>query len=220
VISPRPELRGALTELVPLLRRAVDLDPVCLARLCHGGEIIVLFVRLPFGVLVSRALRTAPAASLDVTVRAVELLQWAEQESTPPEPRDADWRAALPPRTGWRRIDSVPDHVVRDLVRSGALALQEAAGREGVPGAQPRGDVAGVAGVADALLDAVVLTATANGAPDRAAITLRTVSALTRMGFLARGSHANVDRAGRWTRVSGRYGSVYAEEPGGLNVLR
>jgi hypothetical protein len=219
VIDARPELRGALTELVPLLRRTTDLDPAGLARLRHDGEITTLFARLPFGVLVSRALRTAPAGPLDVTVRAAELLQWAEQhgaehEGTPPAPRDAEWRAALPPRAGWSRVDSVPDHVVRDLLRSGALALREAAEREGVPGARPRAEVA------DALLDAVVLTATANGAPDRAAITLRTVSALTRMGFLARDSHANVDRAGRWIRVSGRYGSVYAEEPGGLTLVR
>lgn len=222
MIDARPELRAALTELVPLLRRAADLDPACPARLRHDGEVTTLFVRLPFDVLVSRALRTAPADPLDITVRAAELLHWVEQDGvaragTPPAARDAEWRAALPPRTGWSRVDSVPEHVVRDLVRRGALALREAAEREGVPGARPRAEVTG------ALLDAIVLTVTedgADGADGRAAITLRTLSALTRMGFLARGSHANVDRAGRWTRVSGRYGSVYAEEPGGLSVLR
>ena len=214
MIDARPELRGALVELAPLLRRAAELDPAGLARLRHGEEISTLFVRLPFGVLVSRALRSAPTDPLDVTVRAAELLRWIEHEGIPPVPRDAEWRAALPPRSGWSRVDSVPDHVVRDLVRSGALALREAAEREGVPGAQPRAEVT------DALLDAIVLTVTADVAPGRAAITLRTLSALTRTGFLARGSHANVDRAGRWVRVSGRYGSVYADEPGGLSVLR
>lgn len=214
MIGARPELRAPLTELVPLLRRAADLDPACPARLRHDGEVTTLFARLPFGVLVSRALRTAPTDPLDVTVHAAELLRWAEQQGDPPAPRDADWRAALPPPAGWRRVDAVPDHVVRDLVRRGALALREAAEREGAPGAQPRAEVA------DALLDAVVLTVTADGTTDRTEITLRTLSALTRMGFLARDSHANVDLAGRWTRVSGRYGSVYAEEPGGLTVLR
>jgi hypothetical protein len=50
-------------------------------------------------------------------------------------------------------------------------------------------------------------------------ITLRTLSALTRMGFLPRGSHAAIDVAGRWVRVAAAYGSVYAERPGaGLTV--
>ena len=214
MIDTRRELRGPLTELVPLLRRAADLDPACPARLRHDGDITTLFVRLPFGVLVSRALRSGPGDPLDRTVHAAELLRWAERQGDPPAPRDADWRAALPPQAGWRRVDSVPDQVVRELVRSGARTLREAAEREGVPGARPRAEVA------DALLDAVVLSVTADGTADRAEITLRTLGALTRMGFLARDSHAHVDLAGRWVRVSGRYGSVYAEEPGGLTVLR
>jgi hypothetical protein len=45
----------------------------------------------------------------------------------------------------------------------------------------------------------------------RAEVTLRTVSALTRLGFLPRDSDAGVDVAGRWTRIAGAYGSVYAQ---------
>jgi hypothetical protein len=78
-------------------------------------------------------------------------------------------------------------------------------------GAQPRAEVT------DALLDSVVLTVRAEGGL-QAAITLRMVSALTRMGFLPRGSHAGVDVAGRWLRVAAEYGSVFAER-GGLNIL-
>ncbi len=92
--------------------------------------------------------------------------------------------------------------MIRGLVRSGAQALQDAAAREGVPGAQPRAEVA------DALLDAVVLTA--DGGGRRAQVTLRTLSALTRMGFLPRGSSAAIDVAGRWVRVAAEYGSVFA----------
>jgi len=96
-------------------------------------------------------------------------------------------------------------------VRTGALTLKEMAAREGVPGAQPRADVA------DVLLDTIVLTVTADDDPSLTAeVTLRALSALTRMGFLARGSHANVDRSGRWVRVAASYGSVYLEGPGGL----
>ena len=98
------------------------------------------------------------------------------------------------------------------LVRQGALTLKEAAAREGVPGAQPRAEVA------DALLDSTVLTVTDS---DRTAdVTLRALSALTRMGFLPRGGRARIDIAGRWIRVVGEYGTVYLERPGsGLSGL-
>ena len=66
--------------------------------------------------------------------------------------------------------------------------------------------------MADALLDSVVLTVT--GAGHTVEITLRTLSALTRLGFLPRDSHAAIDVAGRWIRVAAAYGSVYAERPG------
>jgi len=98
-------------------------------------------------------------------------------------------------------------------VRSGAIALKDAAAREGVPGAQPRAEVA------DALLDSTVLTVDdEHGAT--AEITLRALSALTRMGFLPRGGQAHIDVAGRWIRVVGGYGTVLIERPGaGLGLL-
>src|SRR5207247_10052232 len=116
------------------------------------------------------------------------------------------------PLGGRRRGETVPDSVVRDRVGKGAQALQQAAQREGVPGAQPRAEVA------DALLDSVVVTAQSGGL--RAEVTLRTLSALTRMGFMPRGSRAAIDLSGRWLRVAAEYGSVYAERHGsGLTVV-
>jgi hypothetical protein len=51
-------------------------------------------------------------------------------------------------------------------------------------------------------------------------VTLRTLSALTRMGFLTRGSSAAIDVAGRWVRTAAEYGSVFAEtDRGGLGLL-
>jgi hypothetical protein len=150
---------------------------------------------------------------VDVTVAAAEALAWLDGErADPPESRDAEWRTGLPPGTGWRRIELVPDDVVRGLVRSGALAVKAAAEREGVPGAQPRAEVA------DALLDSAVLTVS-DDAGSSAAVSLRALSALTRMGFLPRGGETAVDVAGRWIRVVAEYGTVYIERPGGL-VLR
>jgi hypothetical protein len=208
--------RAELAELAPVLRRAVTLDPAGLARVRASANQLSVLVRLPFGVLVARTIVTArPHAALDAVVRADELLRWLDDERAPePEQHDADWRAGLPPSRGWRRIDTVPDDVVRGLVRSGAQALKDAAARESVPGAQPRAEVA------DALLDSVVLTVSADSGGPGTPVTLRVLSALTRMGFVPRGSHVAVDVAGRWTRVAAEYGSVYAERPGlGLQLL-
>lgn len=218
--------RSVLAELAPVLRRGVSLDPAVLARLRLRGSTAGVLVRLPFAVLVARTVECpARADPVDVAVRAAEALAWLDGETdAPPEPRDADWRTGLPPDSGWTRIETVPDEVLRPLVRQGALALKDAAAREGVPGAQPRAEIA------DALLDSVVLTVTADrgscaDAPGSvgasahdlgrsAEVTLRTLSALTRMGFLARGGQAHVDVRGRWTRVVGAYGTVFAERPG------
>lgn len=208
-------LRKVLAEMTPLLRRVAGLDSRSLARIRTTPGRVMLLVRLPFGVVAARTLAAASVEQLDRTVRAAELLSWLDGDiGTPPVPRDADWRGAAPPIEGWQRVDTVPDDVIRKLVGSGALALKEAAQREGVPDAQPRSEVA------DALLDSVVLTAE-GGDGQQARVTLRTLSALTRMGFLPRGSHAAIDIAGTWVRVAAEYGSIFAEtQGGGLGLLR
>jgi hypothetical protein len=207
--------REALLELAPVLRRAVTLDSRSLVRVRLHGELASVLVRLPFGVLVSRTVSTpVREPAVDVAVRASDALAWLDGDSAAlPGPRDAEWRSGLPPNSGWVRVESVPDDVVRGLVRSGATALQDAAAREGVPGAQPRAEVA------DALLDATVLTAS-NDHGTTAEVTLRAISALTRMGFLPRGGSAFIDTAGRWTRVVAEFGTVYLERPGSGLTLR
>jgi hypothetical protein len=203
--------RELLDELAPALRRAVTLDPAVLVRVRADGHTVTALLRLPFDVLVARTLRVEEG-TLDSTVRAADLLAWLDgARSDPPEAHDVAWRAGVPPTRGWRHIETVPDEVLRPLVRAGALALKDAATREGVPGAQPRAEVA------DALLDAVVLTASDESAT--ASITLRTLSALLRMGFLPRGGRVHIDIAGRWIRLAAEYGSVFAERPGtGLSL--
>ncbi|MDQ2749458.1 MAG: hypothetical protein ABI775_06935 [Pseudonocardiales bacterium] len=200
--------RDDLLELAPVLRRVVTLDPAGLARLRAAEHQVAVLVLLPFGVLIARTLAVRRSGSVfDVTVRAGELLAWLDGERTAaPEPRDAEWRAGLPPASGWQRIDTVPDTVARSLVRAGAQTLKDAAERAGLPGAQPRAEVA------DVLLDSVVLTVSAGHLS--APVTLRALSALTRMGFLTRGSHVAVDVAGRWIRIAAEFGSVYSERPG------
>ena len=214
--------RGVLQELAPVARRAADLDPRSIARIRTSAHGASLYVRLPFDVLVGRTVRTdeatiagdsAISGAVDLTVGATELLAWVDTEMAPePQPRDTEWRSGLPPPSGWQRIETIPDHVIRPLVRAGALALKEAAAREGVPGAQPRAEVA------DALLNSIVLTAHHERA--RADISLRALSALTRMGFLKREGSAHIDIAGRWVRIAAEYGTVFVERPGAGLTLR
>lgn len=202
--------RDAVRDLAPVLERAVRLDPAGLVRVRLGERTASALVRLPFAVLVSRTVAGGRSETLDATVGAADLLAWLDGAGTPPA-RDHEWRGGRPPERGWQRVDTVPDTVIRPLVRQGATALQDAAAREGVPGAQPRAEVA------DALLDSIVLTVTEGAL--RAEVTLRMLSALTRMGFLRKDGHAHVDVAGRWVRVAGEFGSVFRELPGGLGVL-
>jgi hypothetical protein len=201
---------GALLELAPMLRRAAALDEQSLARIVTGTATVTGLVRLPFDVLVGRTVPLADDADRcagDYSVLATELLAWIDGDDAEPAPRDVDWRGGIPPTTGWKRVDTVPDDIIRRLVRSGARTLKDAASRDGMPGAQPR------AVVSAALLDSVVLTVTSSTG-DRVELTLRLISAITRMGFLPSGSHVAVDIAGRWLRVAARYGSGYAERPG------
>lgn len=207
--------RAALTELAPVLRRAASLDGKNLVRLRLGNGRATALIRLPFGVLVSRGVQAdVRAEPVDVAVAVADALAWLDGDTDiVPRARDAQWRSGLPPSSGWSRIETVPDDVVRPLVRSAAVTLTQAAEREGVPGAQPRAEVA------DALLDSVVLTVT-GGDGTIAEVTLRALSALTRMGFLPKGGHVFVDSSGRWVRVVAEYGTVYLERPGSGLVLR
>jgi hypothetical protein len=214
VTSPLADAAAQLADAAPLVRRAAGLDPRSVVRIRLNRESMTCFVRLPFGVLVGRTIKVDwGGPEIDCVVSGNELLAWLDGASRDaPEPRDTQWQGTIPPRRGWQRVETVPGDVVRDLVRKGAEALNDAALREGVIGAQPRAEVA------DALLDSVVVTAHAG--PVRAEVTLRQLSALTRMGFVSRDSRAAIDVSGRWLRVAGEYGSVYAEQQGsGLTLL-
>lgn len=202
------DVAAHLSGIAPLARRVAALDPRSLVRVRIGGGVVAAYARVPFGVLVGRTVSVDWAgAGTECVVRAGELISWFEgQVDEPPAGRDLEWRGALPPASGWRRVETVPDGVVRDVIRKGAATFRQAAEREGVPGAQPRAEVA------DALLDSVVLSATQGGL--HAEVTLRVMSVLTRMGFLPRGSYVAVDVCGRWSRLAAEYGTVFAERPG------
>lgn len=230
--DPQPQgWAAALGDLIPLLRRVEMLDAHRPVRLrvesgdLESGDVeppsVSAFIALPFGVLISRTLPwDARFARMDRTAALPELLAFLLGEGPEPAAMDHLWRGGLPPARGWTRLDSIGDDVVRERVRVGADAVKELTDRAGA-GEQVR-QVA-----IDALLDSVVLTVSGGDGGATAPIPLRTLSALTRMGFLRRDSMVGVDVARGWIRVAGVFGAAYAVAPspagsprgGGLGML-
>jgi hypothetical protein len=193
-------------DLAAFLGRLVALEPAAVVRLRSAAVRVTAYVRLPFGVLVSRTV-TGEADPADVTVGAGDLLTALDRGERPgavawSARRDMDWRAALPPIDGWVRLDSVPGDVVLKLVRAGRDALR----------AVPAG---AAAAAGESLLDHESLTVT--GAGRTAALPLRVLGSLTRMGFLGDGGEpVVVSAAAGWTRLAGAYGSAYQHTVPGL----
>lgn len=195
--------QGQLADFVPLAERAVSVDADSLIRFRAAEQAVAGFVRLPYDVLAGRTVAAEPAGAFDVTVAAADFLHWMDRTGPVPAGRDAHWLSALPPRLGWRRVDVVPDSVVRDRVRSGALLAGGATSRQGQ----------------ESLLASVVLTAVADGGSPEVQVRLGALTALTRMGFLPRGGEAAIDIAPGWVRVAAGYGSTYTSDGNPLGLL-
>ena len=193
-------------DLASFLGRLVALDPAAVVRLRSAAARVTAYARLPFGVLVSRTV-AGDAEPADVTVGAGDLLTALDRGVRPaavvwPARRDMEWRAALPPVDGWVRLDSVPGDVVLKVVRAGRDALR----------AVPAG---AAAAAGESLLDHESLTV--SGAGRTAALPLRVLGSLTRMGFLGGGGEpVVVSAAAGWTRLAGAYGSAYQHTVPGL----
>jgi hypothetical protein len=206
-------LRAELADFAPMAERALSADSGTMIRLravlaAGAGQdlgVIGGFVRLPFDVLAGRAIAARVDEACDVTYSAADFLSWLDPDGEPytaePARHDARWLTALPPRSGWRRIEVVPDQAIREVVRSGALLARDTTSR---PEQQ-------------ALLDSIVLTVSDDGRSVQ--VPLGPLSALTRMGFLPRGSEAVIDTAPGWIRVAAAYGSTYFNDGNPLDLL-
>ena len=200
------------------LGRVIALDPGALVRLRDGAGRVTGYARLPFGVLVSRTI-AGSVRPADVTVAAADLLGVLEPphgrggEMPLPPSRDMQWRAALPPLSGWQRLDEVPGDVVRSLVQAGAETLRA------VP-------ASAAASAGESLLDHEALTVSAAGRT--VAVPLRVLTALARMGFLGAGAGGRaggpgadvvvVSAAGGWVRLAAAYGSAFHHQQAGLGL--
>jgi hypothetical protein len=204
---------GEAADLTAFLGRAVRLEQAAVVRLRAGPGAVTAYVRLPFGVLVSRSARTDEVPD-DVTVGAAALLAAVEAAGEDaavvlPASQDAAWRGQLPPVAGWQQLDRVPAGAVAQLVRAAAATLKSL-------GARP------ASGLGESLLDHEALTVA--GAGRTVVIPLRVLSAVWRMGFLGDITLGPVDEAvvvsatGSWVRLAAPYGSAYHHISQGLLV--
>jgi len=197
------------SDAVAFLSRAARLDPGAVARLRPAGEgAAVLWSRLPWGVLVCRALPAEITA--DATFGARDLL--AAVDGPLPASRDTDWRWSLPPVPG-RTVERIPAADVRRVGEAAARTVRTAAA-EGV-GGRPIGSRM----LRDALLDHVPITVTAEGGM-RIPVSQRLVQAVIRMGFTQgpAGDFVDVRISGPWTALACAYGSAW-HRAGGSTLI-
>ena len=158
---------------------------------------------------------------------------------------DSSWPGSVPVDGGWTVVDAVPAGVFRDLETQARGVAKEESGPQGLPTSLLDQKVLTVRGarLADTSGNEGGLTAGAAGrergataaagrevGPTAAAgrevgpvaeISMREVFALCAMGFIpvkpSTDEPVRVSVKGRWRRLDGRFGSVYASE--GLGVL-
>lgn len=158
---------------------------------------------------------------------------------------DSSWPGSVPVDGGWTVVDAVPAGVFRDLETQARGVAKEESGPQGLPTSLLDQKVLTVRGarLADTSGNEGGLTAAAAGrergataaagrevGPTAAAgcevgpvaeISMREVFALCAMGFIpvkpSTDEPVRVSVKGRWRRLDGRFGSVYASE--GLGVL-
>ncbi|SDZ41445.1 hypothetical protein SAMN05444365_11437 [Micromonospora pattaloongensis] len=188
------------------LARLTRLDPGAVVRLrAVGADRTVLWGRLPWAVLVGRAV--AGAGPADATVGAAELLaEVARGGAALPARRDQQWRWPLPPPAG-PVVETVSAAEVRQVAEAAAGTLRTAA-TEGVGGR-----AVGQRMLRDALLDHVAVVVTGPGV-GRIEVPQRLVQAIVRMGFLGPAEEAgevpvHVRIAGRWIGLSAPYGVAW-----------
>lgn len=190
------------------LARVVRLDPEAVVRLRpQGPGTVALWARLPFGVLVSRGVRSEHPD--DVTVSAAALLATLNAPDLPvaglPASRPADWQWPLPKVPG-TVVESIP---AEDVLRVGEAAADtvRSASAEGVGGR-----AVGSRALRDALLDHVpIVVTTVTG--ERVSVPQRLVQAALRMGFAPAGSLVEVRVAGGWVGLSASYGNSWFRPP-------
>lgn len=196
-------------DLATFLGRALRLSPDAYVRIrTHHADVrrVVVWV-VVLGVVARRDFGARLDGVQDITVSAhalnVAVAQSVtrEQGATLPRPRDDEWRASLPPATGWEHREDLPAGSLREAVDTSAASLKDA-------------DATMMAAAGEAMLSLTVISLTDDtGARERLDLPLRLVLAATRMGYLPDvDQDADIVRIatrGPWTVLATPAGAVF-----------
>lgn len=208
--------------LTAFLSKAVRLDDAAVVRMrTRSDGRLAVWASTGFDALAVRVV--SGSISPDDTSAAADQLLAAlasvvDGAVDPGFSMDSAWRGALPPEHGFEHVDDVPARVLIDLAQRGAVLAKEHGSSHGPP---------------VSLLDQEVLHV--DGGANGVSITMRTVFALTAMGFVPHTGQdpltATVDltridaneivrvRATKvWLRLDARYGSVFSRRGNPLSL--
>lgn len=221
-------------DLAAFVTQAVRLDDAAIVRLRRRGDGRVnAWAGTGFEALAVRACQAELGVD-DTTVAGDVLLAGLEAGGERIDlgfSLDSAWRGALPPTNGFVHVDDVPARVLVELAQRGVELAKEHSSKHGPPAS---------------LLDQEVIAVSAGradpaGEPDRVAVPMRVVFALTAMGFIPfRGERSDpqldlgdgnsvrridpaevvrVRATQAWLRLDARYGSVAKRRAGELPLF-
>ncbi|MEE4022644.1 hypothetical protein V1Y59_06110 [Gordonia sp. PKS22-38] len=198
------------------LGRALRLDDAAVIRVAARADgLIGLWAATGFDVLAGRSVFgtmrpddiVCDAATLRSSLSAAE----PGTEVDPGFALASAWRGALPAMTGFTQLDDVPARTVVELSRGGAhLARTEGSAH----------------GPATGLLDQDVLDVASTDGGEQASVSMRSLFALTAMGFIrdaeghevtesspiekiSESEPVRIRLSGAWIRIDARFGSVF-----------
>jgi hypothetical protein len=200
------------------LTRLLRFDKAAAVRVVASGSAIGVYGQPPFDVLTLRTValgpgepadaETDPAAEVDVTVSAGDLLHAIADDGSLALPRPlagaTAWAGFLPPRAGWQTVGELPVAEVETAALAGIADFKVKA--EAIP--DQRRTRAAVDRIAAEVWDQPLTF----GLPVRAAHAARAMAFLGQ----AQSASAVVRTAGRWLRLDAPFGTVVVRTGSGL----
>jgi hypothetical protein len=196
------------------LTRLLRFDKAAAVRVVVSGSAAGVYGRPPFDVLTLRTVavetpsETEPAAGVDVTVSAGDLLHAIADDGSLALPRPlagaTAWTGFLPPRAGWQPVGELPVAEVQTAALAGIAEFKQRA--EAIPDKERTR--AAVDRIAAEIWDRPLTF----GLPVRAAHAARAMAFLGQ----AHSATAVVRSAGRWLRLDAPFGTIVVRTGSGL----
>lgn len=215
-------------DLATFAGRALRGDDMAVLRIrARPDGLLGVWVNTGFDVLASRVV-TGSISGDDVVCGATELRSALQEAASDPGTATVDtgfaldsaWHGALPPVAGFSHLDDVPARVLVQLARSGAEVARTQGSGHGPP---------------TSLLDQRVLDVSADSSDEVVGVSMRSIFALTAMGFVRQSDNRDVTEASSidlidsgemvrvrntavWIRLDARFGSVYQRRTMSLSL--